>query len=59
MHAAERLYLSGYMTYPRTESTKYPDRYDYDSVIISLTEFEGTSGYSKKLAKVTNYSNNT
>ncbi len=50
MHAAERLYLSGYLTYPRTESTKYSPNYDYDSVIMALTEYDGTAFYAKKIA---------
>jgi DNA topoisomerase-3 len=36
MHAAERLYLSGYMTYPRTESTQYPGKFDFKSILGSL-----------------------
>jgi len=36
MHIAERLYLSGYLTYPRTESSKYPSTFDFKGVINSL-----------------------
>ena len=32
MHIAERLYLSGYTTYPRTESTSYPKAFDFKGI---------------------------
>lgn len=40
MHVAERLYLSGYMTYPRTESTHYPSNYDFKGQIEKLTTYD-------------------
>jgi len=39
MDVAEKLYLNGYITYPRTESTSYPKKFDFNSVIKALTEY--------------------
>ena len=33
MQHAERLYLSGYLSYPRTESSSYPGSFDFDSTL--------------------------
>jgi DNA topoisomerase III len=37
MHVAERLYIQGYITYPRTESTRYPDSVDLDATLRAMT----------------------
>jgi DNA topoisomerase-3 len=33
MSTAEHLYLSGYLTYPRTESTSYPKNFDFKEIV--------------------------
>ncbi len=52
MHVAERLYLSGMITYPRTESTSYPTNFEFKSIINALTDHDGTRNYATKLLKV-------
>ena len=37
MHIAERLYLQGYITYPRTETNKYPSAFDLRSTLVAQT----------------------
>lgn len=36
MRVAESLYLRGIITYPRTESTAYPGKFSFDSVLTAL-----------------------
>lgn len=45
MALAERLYLSGYITYPRTESTKYPKDFPYKETL------KGVAGYEPKFTR--------
>jgi len=49
MRIAERLYLSGFMTYPRTESSKYPNGFDHKSVVRALSNVGEYSKYAKQL----------
>ncbi|CAI7993512.1 DNA topoisomerase 3-beta-1 [Geodia barretti] len=37
MDYAERLYTEGYISYPRTETTKYPKDFDFRSILSSLS----------------------
>jgi len=39
MHVAERLYLSGYITYPRTETTRYANSFDFMEIVKNLKNF--------------------
>ena len=36
MHVAERLYIQGYISYPRTETSKYPSEFDIQEVLHQL-----------------------
>lgn len=51
MQAAERLYLSGYLSYPRTESTAYPQSFDIKSTLQSQTNDNRWGGYVCNLLK--------
>lgn len=53
MHTAERLYLSGYISYPRTESTAFPQGFPTDVIIKNLQRYEDKdiSAHSQYLLK--------
>lgn len=40
MEAAENLYLQGFITYPRTESTRYPSDYPFHEVLKEIIRFD-------------------
>ena len=42
MHIAERLYLNGLTSYPRTETTKYPQHMDLTSMVREFDERLGS-----------------
>lgn len=53
MSVAERLYLGGLITYPRTESTSYPGKFEFKAIIQALTEAnQEIQAYAQKLLKV-------
>lgn len=39
MSIAERLYLQGYLTYPRTETTSYPKNFNFKSLVEKLANY--------------------
>lgn len=40
MGIAERLYLQGFLTYPRTETTSYPQNFDFRALVERLGGYE-------------------
>ena len=50
MGIAERLYLQGFLTYPRTETTSYPKNFDFKYLVQNL------AGYSD--SRISNFAKN-
>lgn len=49
MHMAERLYLDGYLTYPRTETNTYPKNFDLQGAVRAQTGHPAWGSYSNDL----------
>eukprot|EP01094_Clydonella_sp_ATCC50884_P016000 TRINITY_DN2668_c0_g3_i1.p1 TRINITY_DN2668_c0_g3~~TRINITY_DN2668_c0_g3_i1.p1 ORF type:complete len:846 (+),score=211.68 TRINITY_DN2668_c0_g3_i1:225-2762(+) len=49
MQIAERLYIAGYISYPRTESSKYPDSFDYMTPLQAQRSQPAWGEYVSKL----------
>lgn len=49
MRIAERLYLRGYTTYPRTESTTFSPNFNFKEVLSSLKESNDYGQYAQGL----------
>lgn len=49
LHAAERLYLSGYLSYPRTESTAYPKSFDINGTLQAQASDSRWGSYVREL----------
>ena len=51
MRAAENLYLRGYLSYPRTESTAYPKSFDVRASLSALAGHEEWGYYVTNILK--------
>jgi DNA topoisomerase-3 len=49
MQIAERLYLDGFISYPRTESSAYPPGFDFKSIVASQTGNDEWGDVAKKI----------
>lgn len=52
MKIAEQLYLRGFTTYPRTESTTFSPNFNFKEVLTFLKEHENYGQYAQKLLKL-------
>eukprot|EP00210_Caulerpa_lentillifera_P003718 g3551.t1 len=51
MQIAEKLYTQGYISYPRTESSRYPPNYDFHSILTPQTHHPIWGAYIQHLIK--------
>ncbi|MDK2891786.1 DNA topoisomerase [Methanohalophilus sp.] len=49
LEIAEQLYLSGFISYPRTETNRYEEEHDFKSMLISLHQLEDYRDIVSKL----------
>ena len=49
MQIAERLYLDGFISYPRTESSAYPPGFDFKTIVASQTSNDEWGDVAKKI----------
>eukprot|EP00933_Yihiella_yeosuensis_P022632 TRINITY_DN1779_c0_g1_i1.p1 TRINITY_DN1779_c0_g1~~TRINITY_DN1779_c0_g1_i1.p1 ORF type:complete len:858 (+),score=171.26 TRINITY_DN1779_c0_g1_i1:68-2641(+) len=51
MHMAERLYLDGYLTYPRTETNTYPPNFDLQGAVRAQANHPAWGQYAQALVQ--------
>eukprot|EP00941_MAST-03F_sp_MAST-3F-sp1_P006461 g6461.t1 len=51
MHIAEKLYLSGFISYPRTETTRYPKSFDCRGAVAAQTSDSRWGEFASELLK--------
>lgn len=51
MRVAEHLYLDGFITYPRTESTSYPSSFDFSEILKTHKSNSEWGNYAGKILK--------
>ncbi len=51
MHIAEHLYLRGFITYPRTESTTFSENFDFKEILVAHAGHPDWGWYSSQLLR--------